>query len=395
MHVIVGVSALQVVRCIRSQGARISREWFPEVENPVETIRLPHFGEASAFALETECCSHGGFPEETLADASFPFDRVVSNKRVDCISIDGCEYLDFRDHLELGVFDIRRRAYRKTLRTRLLRQDLPANSLIWAGRHTCFASPEFVIVQLASQMSAVKLAQLIMEFTGYYSCAPDKPQGGRRDASPTLGTVYELPPVTTIERIREFARQVRMLRGKATLDAALDMSLEHAASPPESVLGILFGHPMHLGGYGMNKPLLNPRVETPEEAREYISQQSFYPDIFFPECSTGLEYESTEFHLDPVTANWAPGEFERWRSHQAHKAAADRRRARELEALGIHIIPVIWEDLLNCNNLDKLTWLLARRMEEARGANADAYMEELGAYENRMAREQLLRELLS
>ena len=395
MHVITGVSALQVIRCIRSQGVPASLRWFPEVENPPQNIRL----DASSNQLQIEstpCVNEStNLFDETLQDASFPFDECVSNKRVDVAYIDGCELLGFRKHLELGVFDIKRRAYRETLRTRLLRDDLPAKSFIWAGKETCFASPEYMITQLAAQLDAIKLAQIIMEMTGYFTLPPENNKRQNREGDPTSSTVYNLPPVTTLARIRAFSQHVRMMRGKPTLEAALNIALEHSASPIESILAIAFRLPLQDGGYGMETPLLNPCIERPRELREFVSQDKYHPDIFFPGAQADLEYESTTFHLDPVTANWAPGEFKLWRAAQSHKAASDRRRARELEALGLRVIPVVWDDLINSAKLDKIAWLLARRMEERKLLDATAYMQKLETYELRTAREQLLETLLS
>lgn len=411
MHVLVGESALQVVRCIRSQGISTSLEWFPEVEEPEVAINLSpgmnptkqkplrrpkRSAPNTAFASATQTQS-----QETLEDQDFPFTSVVSNKQVDLSHIDGSELVDIRDMLHLGVFDINRKAHRKTLHTRLLRRDLPAGSLIWAGKHTCFACPELIVTQLASQMSPVKLAQIIMELTGYYSLPPaatkrTKTKTGHTGLTnlDTPKTVYNLPSVTTLQRIRTFAQNTRMVRARVALGAALDMALEHAASPVEGMLALIFSQPVDQGGYGMERPLLNARIATPETMRGYLSQQNYYPDIYFASCNIDLEYESTEFHLDPITANWAPDELRTWRAHQAAKAAADRIRTRELESLGLHVIPVIWEDLIRRENLDRIAWLAYQHLQETCGEDASGRMEQLDYYQHRLARERLLEELL-
>ena len=412
MHVLIDESALQVVRCIRSQGVSTSLEWFPEVEEPQAQIDLSHktdLSKQNPFKRSKHSASNVAFTgsmqaqaQETLEDQSFPFASVVSNKWVDVSQIDGSELIDKRSMLHLGVFDINRKAYRKTLRTRLLRRDLPAASFIWAGKHTCFASPELIVIQLASQLSPAKLALIIMELTGYYSLPPNTDSNAKtktRHASfanlDSLKTVYNLPPVTTIERIRAFAQSVRMVRARAALSAALDMACGHAASPVESIMAIAFALPIDQGGYGMGKPLLNASIRVPEPMRDYLSQQNYYPDIYFPSCKTDLEYESTEFHLDPITANWASDELESWRARQAAKAAADRKRARELESLGVRVIPVVWDDIIRRDSLDRIAWLVYQQVERLHGENASKRMEQLDYYAHRLAREQLLEELMS
>ncbi len=393
MHIAVSTSALQIIRYIRSQGLSQTGIAFPEVEEPAPVIQLPTANDQLRIDMPVSSCRDDLF-DMTLLDAHFPFDACIANKNIDCPISDESTLHSFRKCIKLGVFDIKRRAYRKTLRTTLLRKDLPAKALIWISSACCIASPEFTVIQLAAQLDKISLAQLIMELTGFYSLPPTNTSTSSHARQNDERTVYQIPPVTTLVRIRDCARHIRMMRGKRTLDAALGIALERSASPAESILAIMFRLPLEQGGYGMGTPLLNPQVDVPEAQREFVSQKCYYPDVFFPDCLADLEYESTSFHLDPMTANWTQGELKIWRAQKMHKAEKDRMRAREMEALGLRVIPVMWNDLLIRGGLDRVAWALARRMEDMQLLNAEDYMRQLDSFDLCMARESVIETLL-
>jgi hypothetical protein len=384
VHVLIGASALQVIRCIRSQGASAAQEWFPEVEPAAPAAFLPDEDQSTA-ENETDLSDiPASLFEEKLSDASFPFEAVIANRSVDCSYINGSELLADLRPLELGIFDEARKTYRDSLHTKLLRPDLPREALIGAGKHTCFASPELVVVQLASKLSIAQLTLLIMELSGFYTISPMKDGG----------SAYGIPPVTSVARIRALARRVRMMRGREVLRAALETALERSASPMESVLAIMLQLPIDSGGYGMGPVLVNPRIKTPDHAQAFASQHSYYPDIYLQSCFIDVEYESSEFHLDPITANWAPGELERWRAGAEHKAATDRIRTRELQALGVHVVPVTAYDMRSLSRLDNVAWAIACQMERLGEFDAASYLDALDARTARIARGKLLKELM-
>ena len=383
MHIATGTSALNIIRCIRAQGRSVALEWFSEVEQPIPDAYLPDAKPPSAPQGREHADLLCPLFEETLEQASFPFDRVVANRRIDLSRIDGSEMLAHKAPLELGIFDLRLKTYRDSLRTRLLRRDLPRQALVGAGKHTCFSCPELVVLQLAQQLSVPLLAQVIMELAGFYALAP----------SQDFETVYDIPPITTLARIETLARRARMMRGRSVLRAALHIACERSASPAETILAIMLQSPIQDGGYGIERPLLNPCITAPRGTRSHVSQQHFYPDIYLQGCYTDIEYESTEFHLDPITTNWQAGELKNWQAGFAQKAANERRRARELQSLGVHVIPVTSYDMVSRAKLDNVAWSLARQMERLGQIDAASYMRTLDTSDYRNARTALLENL--
>lgn len=339
---------------------------------------IPSFPEPPA--IDVNCYS------ETLEDVLFPFDEADANRRVDLGNVDEPVITTPDGIIELGVFGRQKRANRRHLKTRLLSKKLPAKSLITASRKMSFASPELIIAQLAVKYSPVQLAQIIMEFTGTYSLSPDA-------SDSRYETRFGAPQVTTVSRINAMMQHMPRVVARHKLVDALEMAIEGSASPTETIIALMLSLPAENGGYEMGAPVLNPRIAAPENLREHLLQREYYPDIFFQDCYADVEYESTAFHLDPVTANWQHHELALWRDVTADKAADDRRRMRELQMLGVQVIPATHKDIASADSMDRLAWALALCRECSGGRKASSHMEMLANYRNRMARESLLETL--
>jgi len=331
---------------------------------------------------------------ETLEDIGFPFDEVVANRGIPPWRREALGRLTAEAPLELGIFSRSTRQSRKTLRTRTLDRHLPASSLIELDPSFYVASPELVCLQLADRLDAPRLALVIMEFTGSWSEVPPGVPSG------SVVNRFGLAPVTTTHRIGELARGVRYLRGRNTLDRALSMALPGSASRPEAVVALMMSTPVEHGGYGMGTPLLNPRIEPPAQDRDHVTQGSYYPDIFFQECFVDLEYDSLEFHFDlrPLIVTASDGaardasNLDLVLAAHASRMIDDRRRARDLQALGVHVIPVTNKDLASRRSLDQVVWAFARhlaRRDDMRGMSLETYLGELDRPEYRDARDAL------
>jgi len=391
VHVVVGKSALDVIRAIRTAGYGATSQWLPPVELERSRAYLP--GEASQGAFTDEGVpSHGKQPPvfdgETLEDAGFPFQYVIANKRADLAYFDGLGCFTADHPLELGVFSRSRHIHRKTVRSYILSRALPANALITIDRNTHIAGPELLCVQLASRLSAVELAMIVMELTGRWSLPPDT-HDERAHAA------LDCCPVTSIERIREMSGRVPLARGRATLTRALDLACEHAASPPEAVLALMFETPIEDGGYGFGKPLLNALIRPPEEMTRYLGQVNYYTDAFLHDWFVDVEYDSNAFHFNPFASYYAQDELAAMGSERTNRLARDRRRMRDLTALGIHVVPVTAQDLASREALDRVAWAIARCAEREGGFSAASYMEKLEDLWHTSARDALFSEVTS
>lgn len=161
---------------------------------------------------------------------------------------------------------------------------LPDNSLIDAGQGFFVSTPEFCFLQMANQMTLAQLIQLGMELCGTYAQVDDGPAISR-DA-----------PLTTIAKLKAFVEAASNARGRAKAQRAIRYLLPGSASPMETVLAMLLSLPYGLGGYGLEKPKLNYRVDVPPSMRVLADRGYCLCDACWPDAKLALEYDSELHH---------------------------------------------------------------------------------------------------
>lgn len=392
MHILTSQSAIDAIRAIRFRESNVS---LPDPEPAHTVARLPKHK-----SVATVTSDHEYLPEEsTLADVSFPFDSVEINTKVDFWKIGGLGSFSPNNPLHLGVFERKDLRNRRSVRTKMLWRDLPADALIKIDPNLYCAGPELAVLQMAPQLDALELAQVIMELCGSYALKPNPADEGqeRRRCN------YDARPVTTLARIAWYAARVRTRGGTKTLNKALGMARELSASPAETILSLVMSQGWEAGGYGFGQPALNASLEVPEDERDNVDGTTYYLDAFWQDAYADLEYESTAFHLDPliagsvvsVRAAAGPEDPEATRVRRAYitKADADRRRMRDLQYLGIRVIPVTDFDLKSTHRMDQVARALARCFEEATGKPLNAWHRKIDEHRYREARRSLLQRL--
>ncbi len=415
MHILAAASALKAVRAIRSRNISIS---LPAPELRRDHVLLP--GE-ECDSIFDDCDEDLVFHvAPTLEEAGFGFDDTESNARVDLSRLGEVGSFTQESPLELAVFSESRKFQRKKCIARTMPKTLPARSVVRIDAGLYMVCPELIVLQMASRLSEVTLAQLIMELCGTYSLGP----AGGTDA---LGAkevhtgdwdayiwgsgdrnagkcAFDLEPVTTIERIRWYSQRVRVRGGAAKLRGALQIAMEGSASPPETIVALMLSLPREMGGYGLGRPSLNARLDVKETEYGNVGKDVYFLDAFWQDAFADVEYESTSFHLDPVAAlalvAARTGDYETddaigaWRREYVMKADADRRRLRDLQYLGIQVIPVTAFDLKGVYRLDQVARSLARCRERATGVSMGMWAESLNEWDYLEARRALLQELL-
>ena len=263
------------------------------------------------------------------------------------------------------------------------------------------SSSEYIPMHMAATCDVVHLAQIIMELCGTYAISPIPNSDGH---SPCR---YGLHPVTTLTRIASYAHTFRMRGGTKTLRAALHIAMDGSASPAETTLSLAMSLPHEMGGYGFPTPILNAEVSVPESFLGKVGGATYRPDAFWQGAYSDLEYQSTEYHLDPLAATAlvaahgidprADPEAAVWRRGLISKADADQRRMRDLQSLGLHVIPVTSFDLQSVRRLDQVAYALLRQFEKHASWDvcwsADERFAELDEHTWYQARRILLQEL--
>jgi len=361
MHILAASSSLRAIRAIRYRDVGI---WLPEpadtrisasLESP-SRLRTATSRRTATKKPTTPALAYSHLADSTLADLGIDFGTAIVNKRIETFRLGDLGPFNREDPLELAVFASDRKTVRKTVRANILRTDLPASALIRVDPSLWITCPELTVMLLAKQLSPIELAQVIMELCGSHSLHPDPTA---RHEPPR----YNVSPVMSLEGLAAFAQTARVRGDKATLRTAYQLACEHSASPMETNVTLLLSASPALGGYGFPKPALNAPLMPPDEDLPHLSQQSYALDLFWQDCLADIECEGTEHHLDPLTANASGDAISAWRSGHILKEESDRRRLRELQYLGIQVIPVTSYDLRSEYRTRSVARALAKRFQ--------------------------------
>ncbi|GEM_PF-1309207 len=188
--------------------------------------------------------------------------------------------------------------------------DVGRRAFIDLGNDVYLSSPAFVFLQMASRLSVVELIMLGMMFCGYYAPSPDF---GRSKHTQTLdmpledlhkqmvcsSQSFELEPICSERTLSHFIERHPNVHGAKAARAALPWVRNNSASHMESALYLLLCLPVRMGGYGLPKPLLNPKVRIVQQSGERIC----YPDLYWKTPSIDMEYASDWAHAS-VSANY-------------------------------------------------------------------------------------------
>lgn len=218
------------------------------------------------------------------------------------------------------------------LATHLWSTTVPSGAFIRLADDLLLSSPAFIFVQLARELEPIALAKLGMELCGYYAL-PEK-------HTPYVPhsvdeTEYEIQPVTGMKRIVSLceavpsavpgARKARMVAGWLA---------DGAASPMECATYQLLCLPKQWGGYGLPKPVFNPKVtvDTPSGSEDR------FPDLFWKHKGNAIdiEYQSDLAHSGD------------WRRYK------DSKRHIQLTVNKITVLPLTKAQLMDADDFHEL-----------------------------------------
>ncbi|MDM8271595.1 hypothetical protein [Thermophilibacter provencensis] len=148
-----------------------------------------------------------------------------------------------------------------------------------------------VLVQLATQLDEIELAQLACEMMGSYGFDPDPAEGFDKDVKPLVA--YD-----------EFASYIRAALATKTRGArramdALSLASSNSNSPRETDAAIFMKLTRARGGLSLSGFEMNATIELPEELQKIVGQGVLRPDFYWPGAKLIVEYESDEFHATP------------------------------------------------------------------------------------------------
>lgn len=240
----------------------------------------------------------------------------------------------------------------KGLVTHVLSRQAPSGTFIDLGHDVCICSPRFTFMQAASKVDLLDAILIGMELCGTYSKWRETPNDignpyflARKE---TQSCTFDVPCAMRTSRAKAFVNRLNGWDGAVGARAALRWVLDGSASPMETAVYLQLCLPKRLGGYGLPKPVLNPKliVNNPDGTKER------YPDLFWAGANIDVEYNSDEEHS---------GEWSRYR---------DSKREIELTVANVKVLPLTRPQLMNSTEFDAFAQGL-RRMLGIRSRGTD------------------------
>jgi len=288
--------------------------------------------------------------------------------------------------LDVLVKDAGERIRLANVHTHYCRVRLPGRSLWWVDECTATVGPELLFVQAANAVPLFYAVLLGNELCGNFSRAANNPVGGP--------VTMSIPPVTSVDEIRDFIHSLVQFRGASAALKALEYVSDSAVSVPEALLAAVYSLPIKDYGYGMAPVKLNARSWV-SDARNPLDQRRRYPDLMLPFAPIGINYDG-EDHLDLKTVEKAsrtlaladvgdrPDAMKNLASTTQSvraKYVDDVRRNREFMTSGSLVLPMVKEDLYGQGNLDHFTVQLLMCAKRFFGINTEEYEKALNDYE--------------
>lgn len=183
---------------------------------------------------------------------------------------------------------------------------------------------------MARHLSLEELIALGFELCGTYAVQDD-------------GTIYNALPLTTPEKIGAFLSGVDGISGIARARRAAKFVLAGSASPLETALVMFLTLPYSLGGYGITQPQLNYRIDIPSSLMQVVRSRYFVCDLFWPEASLAIEYDSNLAHAG------------------INRTVHDSMRQSVLTGLDISVVSVTWPQVKDRKAFEQLAHVVARQ----------------------------------
>ena len=296
----------------------------PEAIPLLERV-LFHDGEGIALGSLPQPTSQTGAPARVEVD---DVARLISTRTVESYG-----------PVQALVSEQRGRRGFGSVRTCLLKGELPAGSFVELPSGLVMPSPELQFVLMGRVLDVASLAAYGCELCGYYALSEGAPMG-----------FVSCVALTSTSRISEYLVRLgcarshqgtRMPNGSGVATRALAHVVDGAASPAEASCALLLSLPRRLGGYGLPKPELNRPIRLEPEMAELMGCDTLVCDLRWPGTKTLLEYAGG-LHKLPS------------------RAVRDRRKSNVLQSAGYEVIEAGREELMDRVAMDGVASMVAR-----------------------------------
>ena len=257
------------------------------------------------------------------------------------------ELLPYEDRRPLHVLvaDPLCRRRSSLLHSKLWHMPASSRSFVEAAKHCYVSVPGACFVQLASMIEFLDLLKVGMELCGTYSLT--------RSSMGFVSHDWDRSPSTATMLLRYADKACRMgLRGARKARSAARFIADGSHSPAETIVYLLLCLPVRYGGYGIERPLLNRKIEITGKSYRLVDDKllrakspyviSRRPDLLWPKSGIALEYESSLAHSG------------------GDKLSSDSTRRGELEDTGVHVLTLAKGQLYNTEEFDRIAHILIR-----------------------------------
>lgn len=206
---------------------------------------------------------------------------------------------------------------------------LPPRSVLDSMNGFRICSPELCFVQMATLWELPKLIELGFELCGTYDLSND--------------SYRTCAPLTSIDRLSSYLDSLGKTHGKRKAAAALRYVANGSASSRETLLTMQLTLPYRMGGYGLEMPLLNHRIDLGKRERRICGKNYLVCDLYWPNAKLGVEYDGGD-HADP------------------ERMLKDAMRRDALVSMGITVITVTKWQLEDGGEMNAIAHMIAERI---------------------------------
>lgn len=268
--------------------------------------------------------------------------------------------------MHLLVLDQNDRNSAKNFKRHLWSGELPSEAIREIEGSGTFTSPEMTLLLMARWMSAPRLALAMYEFCGSFTVykmsrefeAQVKQAGTERlnyqagwhqvvDSRGAATTLWNRPPLISLERLKEFAALNESAYGGKTFKRAASMVAGVARSPFEAEAALLLSVSRRLGGYGF-------KIKTNEVIRLTSRARKIYRRDY---CEADIYIESPDgTHIVDVECQGAM-------VHSGEIAlVSDANRTTALESMGISVVQITYQDVHSAERMEIVAQHIATKL---------------------------------
>lgn len=234
----------------------------------------------------------------------------------------------FDTPLHLVVATANDRIRTKDLRYHVWSGSFPPGSFVRLQRGVHLSSPDRSFFEMASELSLIELVRYgLILCSGYAHDNSDQGFHKRR-------------PLTTVQSLAKYAENAGSRHGAKKAARALRFVANASASPMETNLTMSLCLPRMIGGYGLELPELNPRIQA--KTGSLVGREYFACDLYWRKQRIAIEYDSRLHHSG------------------IHAEANDSARRSALLAHGITAVSITPEQFFDARKLDEAARAVAK-----------------------------------